>query len=98
MRAEEFMTVITLPPEIEEPLQEEARRRGTSPEMLALDALRVRFASPITPSSNQPPEASLTDFLTGYAGTIAGSPEPLSEHCGERFGQGLEERGARAAP
>ena len=44
------MTTITLPPEIEGPLREEARRRGTSPELLALDALRVRFAPPVTPS------------------------------------------------
>ncbi len=38
------MTTITLPADIEGPLAEEARRRGTTPERLALDALRLRFA------------------------------------------------------
>ena len=56
------MTTITLPPEIEGPLREEARRRGTSPELLALDALRVRFAPPVTPSPDQRPEPTLADF------------------------------------
>lgn len=65
MKVEVGMTTITLPPEIEGPLREEARRRGTSPELLALDALRVRFAPPVTPSPDQRPEPTLADFLTG---------------------------------
>ena len=35
--------VITLPPEIEQALREVARRRGVTPEELALAALRERF-------------------------------------------------------
>jgi len=34
---------ITLPPQLEAALSEQARRRGISPEVLALDALRERF-------------------------------------------------------
>lgn len=37
------MTIITLPPEIESPLAEEARKRGLTPEQLAVDTLRERF-------------------------------------------------------
>ena len=33
------MTTITLPPEIAGPLSDEARRRGTTPEVLALETL-----------------------------------------------------------
>ncbi len=35
--------VITLPPQLEAVLSEQARRRGVAPEVLALDALRERF-------------------------------------------------------
>jgi len=35
--------VITLTPQLEAVLSEQARRRGTNPEVLALDALRERF-------------------------------------------------------
>ena len=44
--------VITLSPELETALSEQARRQGVTPENLALDALRERFvttASPILP-------------------------------------------------
>jgi hypothetical protein len=35
--------VVTLPPQLEAALSEQARRRGMAPEALALDALRERF-------------------------------------------------------
>ena len=95
MKVEVDMTTITLPPEIEGPLREEARRRGTSPELLALDALRVRFAPPVTPSPDQRPEPTLADFLNGYVGIVEGSTEALSERCGERFAEGLAEGRSR---
>lgn len=44
--------VITLPPQLEAVLSEQARRRGTTPEVLALDALRERFlpeSAPLEP-------------------------------------------------
>ena len=37
------MMIISLPPEIEGPLTEEAQRRGTTPESLVLDSLRTLF-------------------------------------------------------
>jgi hypothetical protein len=94
MKVEIDMTSITLPPEIEGPLREEACRRGTSPELLALDALRVRFAPPVTSLPDQCPEPTLADFLNGYVGIVEGSTEALSERCGERFAEPRAERGA----
>ena len=38
--------VITLGPELEAALTEQARRQGVAPEVLALDALRERFLPP----------------------------------------------------
>jgi hypothetical protein len=89
------MTIITLPPEIEGPLREEARRRGTSPELLALDALRDRFAPPVTSSPDQGTEPTLAEFLNGYVGIVEGTTEALSERCGERFAEGLAEGRSR---
>jgi hypothetical protein len=92
------MTTITLPADIEAPLAEEARRRGTTPERLAVDALRLRFAPSVASSSEKPPEPNLADFLAGYVGLVEGSTEPLSERCGERFAQGLAEDKMRESP
>lgn len=88
------MTIITLPPEVEEPLAEEARKKGTTPELLAVDCLRKVF----TPAPKQTTLAegeTLFDFLDGYAGTVNGSIEPLSEDCGRRFADGLVEKQRR---
>ena len=88
------MTTITLPPEVEGPLTEEARRKGTTPELLAVDCLRQLFTpSPTTETLAE--GETLFDFLTGYAGTVSGTTEALSENCGQRFGQGLMEKQRR---
>ena len=89
------MTTITLPPEIEEPLAEEARKQGTTPELLAVNCLRKLFTP--SPTIGKPAEAeTLFDFLSGYVGTVNGSTEALSENCGQRFVQGLVEKQQRA--
>ena len=87
------MTTITLPPDLESHLVDEARRRGTTPELLALDGLRSLFAP--APSETGAAGATLFDYLSGYIGTVAGSSEPLSEECGGRFAAGLEEKQQR---
>jgi hypothetical protein len=88
------MTTITLPPEIEGPLAEEARKQGTTPELLAVDCLRKLFAR--SPTVGKPEgDQTLFDFLSGYVGTVSGTAEALSEHCGQRFGQGLLEKQKR---
>jgi hypothetical protein len=52
------MTTITLPADIEGPLTEEARRRGTTPEGLALETLRLRFTPPAALASGESEERS----------------------------------------
>jgi hypothetical protein len=82
------MTTIILPPEVERPLAEEARKKGTTPEILAIDCLRKVFIT--THADNRINEAeSLYAFLSGYAGTVNGTTEALSENSGERFTKGL---------
>jgi hypothetical protein len=88
------MTTITLPPEIEGPLAEEARKQGTTPELLAVDCLHKLFTP--SPTVEKPAEAkTLFDFLSGYIGTVSGTTEALSENCGQRFAQGLVEKQQR---
>jgi len=88
------MTTITLPPEVEGPLAEEARKKGTTPELLAVDCLRKLF-TPL-PEVGKPTEGeTLFDFLSGYVGTVNGTTEALSENCGQRFAQGLVEKQQR---
>ncbi|MGH8632222.1 MAG: hypothetical protein ACREU7_15855 [Burkholderiales bacterium] len=85
------MITITLPAEVEAPLEEEARKQGTTPEMLAVDRLRNRFARQPSVARRDENE-SLFDFLSGYAGTVSGTSEPLSERSGKRFMEGLLEK------
>jgi hypothetical protein len=85
------MTTITLPPDVEGRLGEEAQRRGTTPELLAIDGLRQLFP-PHVHGKTENEAATLFDFLNGYVGTVAGSTEPLSEDCGKRFGEALVEK------
>jgi hypothetical protein len=89
------MTTITLPPDLESRLADEASRRGTTPELLALDGLRRLFASPTDADA---PADTLFDFLAGHIGTIAGTADPLSENCGQRFVEGLAAKQQRVRP
>ena len=85
------MITITLPLEVEGQLLKEARKQGTTPELLALDCLRERFV----PGRKQAPrneEPSLFDFLSEHIGVIDGTTEALSENCGQRFSEGLLEQ------
>ena len=89
------MTTITLPPDLESRLADEASSRGATPELPALDGLRRPFAPPLDGAA---PAAALFDFLAGHIGTVAGTAEPLSEGCGRRFVEGLAEKQQRARP
>ena len=85
------MTTITLPPEIEAPLNEAAREQGTTPESLALETLRRQF--PTTPPALAPnAPKNLYEFLGDFVGAIEGSGEAFSENCGERFADYLVEK------
>ena len=78
------MVTIALPSDIEEPLSEHARRRGMTPEQLAIETLRATFTS--EGSDEGQPKKSLFDFLSGHIGTVDGSTEPLSPDSGRLFG------------
>jgi hypothetical protein len=89
------MITILLPPDIEGPLITEARKRGTTPESLALDSLRKLFASPPVFDESSENATTLLDFLDGYIGTVEGSTEAFSENCGQRFAEGMAEKQQR---
>ena len=78
------MLTITVPPELAVRLAEEAVRRGTTPELLALEGVRR-----VVPPDPVPPPDSLLTFLAGHVGSVAGSDQPLSQDCGKTFADGL---------
>jgi len=80
--------VIRLTSDIETALEQQAKRNGTTPEQLALDALGSMFLQPLPPQSSSE-RATLLDFLSGYIGTVEGTGETLSENCGRHFTDGL---------
>ncbi len=61
------MLTVTLTPDLEAALAEQARRAGTTPERLALESLRSQFL-PVPP--HDPAEGSLAEFLDGFVGCI----------------------------
>jgi hypothetical protein len=94
MAQEVLMTTITLPADVEGPLLEEARRQGTTPELLAINALRKLFAPP--PAEGTPAAGeTLFDLLSDCIGTVSGTTEALSENCGQRFTQGMRDKHER---
>jgi hypothetical protein len=89
------MTTITLPPDLDERLREEARQRGTTPELLAVDTLRRAFVPPEVPAEGG---GTLHDFLGDFIGSIEGTGESLSTDCGRHFADGLEEKYRQRKP
>jgi hypothetical protein len=67
-------------------------RRGTTPEVLAVDSLRQLF--PAEPAETERPK-TLNDFLAGYIGTVEGTGESFWENCGEKFTDILVEKQKR---
>ncbi len=91
------MTTITLPPEVERLVVLEARRQGSTPELVAINARRRLFV-PHSQSVEGPAPKTLADFLSSDIGVVDGSAEPLSENCGEWFAEGLQENQGRGKP
>jgi len=86
--------IITLPPEIERVLVEQARKRGTTPELLALDSLRERFMPSPFPKGMTEGEGTLADFLGAHIGILHSSEHILggarmSEDSGKKFAVGM---------
>ncbi len=85
--------ILTLTPDIERALAEQARRLGTTPEQLALDSLRERFVLPaqVAPAEGQ---GTLAEFLRGHIGVLHSSEHipggaRMSENSGKKFAAGL---------
>lgn len=91
------MTTITLPQDLEVRLIDEARRRGTTPDALAVETLRQSF--PSLPTDEQPPShekpSSLLEYLGDFVGAVDGSTEPFSQDGGRRFEQYVGEKHQR---
>src|SRR2546425_9511715 len=74
---------ITLPPDIEQILAEEARQRGTTAELLALESLRQRFVPQSGQGAPADGHGTLADFLSAHIGVLHSSEEiPGRQHCG----------------
>jgi len=90
------MVIITLPPELEKALAEQAEQTGTTPELLALDVLQKQFLGPHL-DKPLPQGATMADAFADYIGSISTretAPEgsSLSENTGRRFAQLMVEK------
>ena len=96
---EERMT-ITLTPDIENALVEQAKVHGTTPENLALESLRERFVASCEESAPTDGAETLADYLADHIGVIHSSEHVpggarMSEDTGKKFAQGLVEKRKR---
>lgn len=85
------MITITLPPELERMVSEQAQQQGTTPELLVLEELRLRF-SPSPPPVSQ--EGTLADYLGDFIGSIHSSEvipggAQMSTQSGKKFAAGM---------
>jgi hypothetical protein len=85
---------ISLPPEIERAIVEQAHEQGTTPELLVIDSLRERFllSPPLSPLPEG--EGTLADFLGPHIGILHSSEYSLggarmSENSGKKFATGM---------
>ena len=85
---------ITVPPDLESALTEQARKKGKAPEDLALDTLRERFV-PSPPSGDS--TDTLADYLASHLGVLSSSEfvpggADMSAHCGKKCADALTEK------
>jgi len=96
------MVTITLPPELEQVITEQAQRQGTTPELLALDKLRASFL-PTAPGEPLPEGATMADYLADFIGCIDSRKivpggANLSIDSGKKFTELLLERHRKGKP
>ena len=89
--------IITLTPDIEKALAEQAPKLGTTPEELALDSLRERFVFHVSPAIPTAEQNTLADFLGSHIGVLHSSEHiaggaRISEDSGKKFAAGLVEQ------
>lgn len=80
--------------DIERSLTEKASQQGTTPEMLAIDALRKQFVSPSNAEPDMAEAQNLAEFLGDYIGSISsGEHAPggaqMSKDTGKKFTEGM---------
>ncbi len=91
---------ITLTPDIEQALREQAERRGTTPEQLAIESLRQQFVHPTQSERPAEGQRTLADFLGDSIGVLHSHEHVpggarMSEVTSETFTKGLIEKRAR---
>ena len=64
---------ITLTPDLERALTEQARKLKITPEQLAIDILRDRFVALDSSEGHSKDQETLADFLNGYIGVLHSS-------------------------
>ena len=83
---------ITLTSEIEKGLIEQAGKMGTSPELLAIETLKQRFAPP-SAAEEAASEGSLLDFPGGFVACLSSDEVVvggrMSKETGTRFAEGM---------
>jgi hypothetical protein len=85
------MVTITLPPDLEQVVTEQAKKQGTTPEIFLLGELRERFLQEAPDTGTEIREGeTMADFFAGYAGTVNSReivPEGvhLSANTGRKF-------------
>jgi hypothetical protein len=90
------MLTITLPPELEEVVTREARKRGTTPDRLVIEVLRNAFL-PAEAANESELQGTLADYLSDYIGSVnsrenGGEVSNLSEDTGKKFTQLMVEK------
>ncbi len=90
------MATITLPPELEHVMNEQAHRQGTTLEMLALNKLNAYFL-PAAPVENTSEGETMADFLKDFIGCIDSREmvpggANMSEYTGRDFGAMLRKK------
>jgi hypothetical protein len=85
------MTTITLPPDLEGRITQEADRLGTTTEILAIKKLSELF-KPLSTTQNKANCRSMLEYVSDHIGTIAGSSEPYSQNTGKRFAEILADK------
>lgn len=83
---------ISVPPEIEGPLADQAKLQGMAPEALAVETLRKAF--PALPDEPVPGE-TLYDAIKDFIGVVEGTGESLPQDCGDRFTEYLLDKKRR---
>ena len=92
--------IITLTSDIEQALREQAQKKGTTPELLALESLRGQFVVPVGGIPPDEEAENLADFLAGHIGVIRSSEQvpggaQMSEKSGLKFAAGMAEKRQR---